>query len=229
MNGLVVFTAIMGRFSNKLRPPLWAPRLHNGASVGEGDRSVCFVCFSDFLGSAPEPWHLLPPVWEHEDPRRTARYHKVMAHELFPNAEVTLWADGNQQLAEDPWILADKYLTPDTHVATYKHPLRRCVHEELDACIKLEKDNPALMRSQVMSYQQAGYPKNHGMCETTVMLRRNVPEIHGLNEQWWAEIQQGSKRDQLSFNFVLWRLGLKYARMAGRRDKPAHFKYFAHR
>src|ERR1041385_6224578 len=30
-------------------------------------------------------------------------------------------------------------------------------------------------------------------------------------EDWWAMILQGSRRDQLSINFVLWKNGLSYA------------------
>jgi hypothetical protein len=219
MDGLVVFTAITGKFNNVLREPLWR----------EGVRPVHFVCFSDFLAAAPAPWHLLPPVWEHENPRRTARWHKVMVHELFPDAEYWLWADGNQQLAADPWSLVDQFLPEGTDIATYKHPLRKCVHEELNACVKLKKDKPQLMRAQVTSYQQEGYPKNNGMCETTVMLRRNTEAVREFNEVWWRQIRDGSLRDQLSFNYAVWKTGLKYGHLPGRRDKPKHFKYYAHR
>ena len=220
MDGLVVFTAITGRFNNKVRAPVYVP----GCS-----RPVHFVCISDFLGSVPEPWHLLPPVWEHDDPRRTARWHKVMAHKLFPDADAWLWADGNQQLSTDPWVLVDEYLPEGMDIATYKHPLRKCVHKELDACIKLKKDDPQLMRAQVSSYVQEGYPKNNGMCETTVLLRRNSQEVREFNEIWWQQIQNGSRRDQLSFNYAIWKAKLGFDHLPGRRDKPVHFKYFAHR
>ena len=29
-------------------------------------------------------------------------------------------------------------------------------------------------------------------------------------EIWWEEIEKGSSRDQLSFNYALWRAGLVY-------------------
>jgi hypothetical protein len=220
MTGLVVCTAVTGRFNNKIRPPLYTPA---------DDRHVNFVCFSDFLGSVPSPWCLLPPVWEHEDPRRTARYHKVMMHKLFPKASYWLWMDGNQQLIVDPWQLVDRYMDMSADIATYKHPTRKCVYEELDACLKLRKDNAALMRSQVLSYRQAGYPANNGMCETTVMIRRNTKAVRDFNEQWWREIVRGSVRDQLSFNYTMRKMTMVYKAMAGRRDKPKYFKYFSHR
>jgi hypothetical protein len=44
-----------------------------------------------------------------------------------------------------------------------------------------------------------------------VILRRHTDAIRHLNEAWWNEIVRGSRRDQLSFNYVAWKLGLRYA------------------
>ena len=40
-----------------------------------------------------------------------------------------------------------------------------------------------------------------------------IPQIEELNELWWSEISAHSRRDQLSLDYVLWRLGIR----------PAHF------
>ena len=44
-----------------------------------------------------------------------------------------------------------------------------------------------------------------------MILRRHTDAIRRLNEAWWNEIVRGSRRDQLSFNYVAWKLGLSYA------------------
>jgi hypothetical protein len=44
-----------------------------------------------------------------------------------------------------------------------------------------------------------------------VILRRHTPAVAAFNEAWWAEIQAGSRRDQVSFTYVAWKLGLRYA------------------
>jgi hypothetical protein len=216
MQPLVVYTAICGAFPNILREPL-----------NLGDRPVRFVCFTDLTNLATGPWEILPPAYRHENPRRTARWHKTRSHGLFPGA-ITLWMDGNQQLTEDPWLLADRYLG-EHDIATYKHPQRSCIYAELAACTALKKDDPKIMNAQVARYRDTGYPADHGLAETTVMLRKDTQQVRLLNDLWWSEIRQGSLRDQLSFNYALWRLGLDYSIIAGSRAHPVHFKFFTHR
>jgi hypothetical protein len=219
---LVVYTAITGGFGNDLRPPI-------NYEDPQG-REIEFVCFSDGIYQAPDPWKLYVPLWEHDNPRRTARYHKVMPHRVLPDAEFWLWHDGNQQLKTNPWGLVDAYLDePGSQLATYKHPQRDCVYQEHEACLKLGKDDPATMASQIKRYRDEGYPEHNGMIESTVVLRANTPAIKELNEAWWREIRDGSLRDQLSFNYVATKLKLPYSHVAGQRDRPVYFDYFAHR
>ena len=217
---LVVYTAITGSFPNQLRPPL-------GPQDPKG-RKVRHICFSDKPRNVGR-WQVVTPVWDHDDPRRVARYHKALSHRLFPNARYTLWHDGNQQLKVNPWDLVDRYLNRDHVLASYKHPDRDCVYQELEACVKLKKDNSGVMRRQIGAYRQQGYPAHNGMIETTAVLRDNSERARKINNLWWKEIVAGSRRDQLSINYVLWRLKERHAVMAGQRDRPVYFNYFPHR
>jgi len=216
---IAVYTAITGKFNNKLRPPL--------KPVGP---DVDLICFSDCLWQAPDPWRLLPPAWEHAtNSRRTARYHKMMPHLVLPGYDYWIWMDGNQQLADDPKALVQTYLSDDVNFASYRHPQRRCVYEELEACVKLKKDDPSIMRGQVARYKDEGYPTLNGMIETTVVIRRHCAEVVKLNAAWWDEIRQGSLRDQLSLSYVLWKQRVRINYVKGQRDRPVHFKYHPHR
>lgn len=215
---IAVYTSITGGFENKLRTPL--------VSLSA---DVDLICFSECIGRAPYPWKLLPPVWEHSDPRRTSRYHKVNPHIVLPDYDYWLWMDGNQQLAESPEKLIGTYLPKGTNFASYKHPDRSTLQEELAACIKLDKDDQGLMESQIAHYAKEGYPDVDGLLETTVVLRRKCHETDSVNDDWWDEIHRGSRRDQLSLPFVLWKWCVVPGIIKGQRDNPVHFKYFAHR
>lgn len=220
---LYVYTAITGDFVrlNQLRQPLQAQ--------DPAGRQVRFVCFTDGLASAPSPWEIRSPLWEHKnDPRRTARWHKTHPHLCFPDAEYSLWLDGNQQLFCNPWSLVDDYLKSHD-LASYKHPQRSCIYSELLACVRLKKDKPAVMQQQIDRYKKEKYPENNGLIETTVVLRRHTEAIRKLNEAWWNEISKGSRRDQLSLNYCLWKTHTPHVTIPGQRDKPVFFKYYAHR
>lgn len=59
-------------------------------------------------------------------------------------------------------------------------------------------------------YRAEGLPEDAGLIEAPVILRRHTDAIRRLNESWWGEIVRASRRDQLSFNYVAWKLGLRY-------------------
>ena len=42
-------------------------------------------------------------------------------------------------------------------------------------------------------------------------------------EDWWTEIKYGSKRDQLSFNYSAWKLGIKFNYILGESRDNEYF------
>lgn len=218
---LVIYTAITGRISDELRLP-----------VGDGcitDDHIEYVCFTDRekYGTRYGPWVVYPPRWTHSSvPRRTARWHKAMGSRLFPHAQYSMWCDGCFELRTPPRDLL-KYLV-GVDIATFKHPDRRCIYDEAVACIKLKKDYPETINAQVDRYRKEGYPEKAGLAETTCVLRRHTPLIALLGDAWWREMDQGSLRDQLSFDYVCRSLGIKYGFMGGCRGKNAYFSFYPH-
>jgi len=50
-----------------------------------------------------------------------------------------------------------------------------------------------------------------------------------LNEAWWREIEAGSVRDQLSFNYCAWRLGFAYRTFPGNFRTGSALELLGHR
>lgn len=211
---LYCYTAIFGRVSDSLRPLPAA-------------RGVKFVAFVDRRHNFEEGWELRPPQREYEDKRRQARWHKCRAHELFPDAEHSLWIDGNLLLKGSPARLLPCLDACD--LATFRHQERRCVYDELFACIRHRKDSEQIMVRQVDRYAALGYPRDNGLAETCAVLRRHTDAVNRFNEAWWREIENGSVRDQLSFDYVAWRLHLSYACFPGRVGSNEYFRKYYHR
>jgi len=44
---------------------------------------------------------------------------------------------------------------------------------------------------------------------TTYILRRHTGKVEEFNRLWWEEICKGSRRDQLSFDYALWKMEMK--------------------
>ena len=81
------------------------------------------------------------------------------------------------------------------------------------------------MYDQVKGYQDEGYPSHNGLITGMVILRRhNEEDCIKVMEDWWTEIKYGSKRDQLSFNYVAWKNKTKFNYMDGDSRDNQYFK-----
>ncbi len=220
--GDVVYTGIFGDISDELRV---RPRQNT---------AVAFISFLDeqrskkyrFFNSTR--WKVYKPQFRYENLRRQARAHKVLAHKIFKNCRYSLWIDGCLQLTDNNVIgEMEKYLK-NTDICVFKHRSRNCVYDELKACIEQQKDDKGIMITQAAKYQEEGYPANNGLAETTALLRRHNKATMEFNEMWWEEICNGSYRDQLSFNYTAWKLGMNYEVFAGNSIRNPYFKWFRH-
>lgn len=216
----VVFSAVLGEFPDVVRPVAAPP-----------GPDTLFVLFADLLDRPPDGWQLRRPLYEHRDPRRAARWHKINAHRSLAEfaPAFSLWHDGSHTLTADPQTLLDRHLPGGVDFAAFRHPERTCVYEELAACRKLKKDDPAVMTAQAARYRAEGYPAHAGLFETACVLRRHTPAVAAFEDLWWAQVAGGSVRDQLSVNYAAARAGLKTGVVPGHRSQSPYFRFVAHR
>lgn len=215
---IVVYTALFGGID-----PLWAaaphptaarfvvftdtPRQEVGAWVGDPPRIV------GNAQATPARWEqcIVPAEF---GPRRTARYYKCNPQLFFPDADVSIWVDANVRLRIPPERAVSLWLKGD--LATFKHPDRDCLYQEVRACIRMHKDDSAQLEGQAAAYRAWQMPERWGLAETRVVLRRHTPAARELDTAWWAEIARYSQRDQVALPFVCWRLGRRWDVIPGR-------------
>ncbi len=203
MSDCIAYTAIFGDSTDKL---FEVPRFEDQAE----DCRCRYVCFTDRPQRTGLGWELRAPLWTHADPRRTARYHKLLSHLAFPQAEYTVWFDACLTPLVNMCSFAREVLREQALV-TWKHPTRVCFYQEAVACMRHGKDRPEHIQPQLARYAAEGYPHFHGMVESSVVARRNqLQTVREFNEAWWRELAGGSVRDQLSFNYVAWKQQFAY-------------------
>lgn len=207
---IVVYTAIFGGYDG-LQPALTPS-----------------VCLTDGTVAAVESWELRVVESEGQDPRRAARRCKILAHKYFPDADYTIWHDGNFRMLITPEEAIEKWLIR-CDLATFQHPHRRCIYAEAEVCIRKRKDDPARIREQVAEYKRQGFPRNFGLIAGCVLVRRNTKRVRELCEIWWQEVLEHSCRDQLSFDYARWRTGLKTNYIPGLLHRHPSFRYGGHR
>jgi hypothetical protein len=141
-----------------------------------------------------------------KDPVRSARMHKCLTPD-FSDYDYSIWMDGNTTLKVDPEYLIEKYLQ-NAPIACLQHPERDCIYKEAKTCQMHNLDATGTIQSQMERYKKENYPQDNGLSATTYILRKHTKEIDTFNRLWWSEICMGSRRDQLSFDYALWKLGI---------------------
>jgi len=186
MLDVLVYSAVVGDY-DEVREPLEPGR---------------YLLITD--GRAPGGWIEQKEPRSHA-PQRTARFWKTKG---TPQADYTIWLDGNVQLTIEPRLLVQKWLIDNrADIALFKHPGHDCIYQEARQCKKKMKDQVQVIDEQMKRYRHKSFPSRFGLGETTVIARRNTAAVRRLNSFWWSEIERGSVRDQLSFDYVRWLMG----------------------
>ena len=234
MNKTVIYTAIFGGKDDLIEPEF----IPDGCD---------FFCFTD-QDFKSDIWKIKKVKPEFDDPVRSAKIYKILPHKFLSEYETSIWIDGNLLIRGDVNKLINDYLK-NNNLAVFSHnqhtkrwrklfwiknteDCRDCIYDEAKFLLRIGedgkyKDDPELIIKQVERYKQEGYPEHNGLVVGMIILRKhNEKDVMQTMEYWWREIQNGSRRDQLSFNYVAWKNKLNFVYMKGdsRRNK-----WFLHR
>jgi hypothetical protein len=223
---IAVYTAIYGDVDGLLPQP--------------GFPGVDYICFSDRPRKAA-PWEVRVLPSGNQDNNRAAKIFKILPHLYLPEYEWSIWIDGNYLIVGNiPQLISS--LPPGVNMACFDHSqtvgdARNCIYKEYEKIIELGritgryKDSPDIMLRQIQKYRDEGFPAESGLISGGVLLRRHLEaDVTGCMEKWWEEISEGSRRDQLSFNYAAWKQGFRFHYLEGNiRNNPWFFQIGIHR
>jgi hypothetical protein len=204
----VVYCAITGAY-DRLRPPI------------SPDPDLDYIAFAEDFVPVPDPWIRSRIPRRFVDNRRTSRFLKTHAHTLLPGYDISVWVDGAFQLRNLKAKNLDLALGP-AHIAFFQHDLRDCAYAEAEVVSRTKLDSPESVAWTVKQLEAHAYPRRAGMVATGLVVQRPKSQVlMDAMEEWWHMILNGSQRDQLSINFVLWKHKIQYAVIPGvvRRNK----------
>ncbi len=194
-----VFSAITGNYDSVRDPAVV-------------DKDLDYYLFTDMNGIKSDVWKVIKvDNPEHLDLTRLARKIKILgAYEYLNEYDYTIWCDGKSQIVGDIHQYINQY-SDGAPILCFNHYYNYNVYSEAELCKMLEKDNPETVDAQVKRYKNEGMPENNGMIDSCFLVRDSHSELlkKTMND-WWNEVKNGSKRDQLSFNYVCWKNGLLY-------------------
>lgn len=198
----VIYTAISGDYDS-LKEPLFQNDLFD------------FVVFSD-RPLFSDRWTWMPLDFLHMDPVREAKRPKILPHIYLPQYEWSVWVDANIFITGDLSYYVNKCIDENKEIGLFRHPEREGIFDEAKACVEKSLDRDEIIDRQVERYTAEGAP-NLPLYECNFIVRRhNDPDVIPVMNRWWSEIDDGSRRDQISFPYAAWRESADIALLGAR-------------
>ncbi|KAL2468513.1 hypothetical protein Fot_50089 [Forsythia ovata] len=151
----------------------------------------------------------------YDEPRRNGKVPKILTHRLFPQAQYSIWIDGKMELIVDPLLILERYLWRGKHtfaIAQHKHHLS--IYEEADANKRRKRYARPLIDLHMKIYRYEGmesWNPNKGTVsdvpEGAIIIREHTALNNLFSCLWFNEVNLFTPRDQLSFGYVVYRLG----------------------
>lgn len=166
------------------------------------EKDVDYYCFTNNKNIKSKTWNVVYIEDFSLTNHMLNRKIKMLGYgKLNNDYDVLVWMDGNVQLRKKITSFIREQCKLDKYsFCAFKHPDRSCIYDESVACVKLKKDNKEIIEKQMKFYRDNGYPRNNGLCEMAVFVRRTKDKkvLETMN-LWYKMITEYSKRDQLSF------------------------------
>lgn len=212
---VAAYTAIFGDY-DKLKEPEFI------------DSGVDYFCFTDNKALISDNWNLIFLPHLFRDPRLSARALKILSHKTLMNYDFSVWVDGSCGITHSIEDFVFSCCNGE-NICAFEHKNRGCIYKEARTCRLKGKDDPRVIKNQMHWYKSVGYPKDNGLIESTILVRRNNEEdVRTLNEEWWRIVDSYSNRDQLSFNFVVWKYDIKHKVLGGSQLIESYFNFKPH-
>jgi hypothetical protein len=169
-----------------------------------------YICFTDDPTLRSDVWDVRLSDRRRSDRRleqkKFAMKHMILFHQFLNEYDLSLSVGAHVELNCDLNDLMEEQFRSSDDMMICVHPERDCIYDEARVCKDLLLDDPKRIDAHMKRYRTAGYPKNIGLFATGIIARRhNRPSVRSMCEYWWKEYRIGSRRDQLSLNYAIWR------------------------
>lgn len=194
---IAVYSAAVGNYDIILRPKILDCRFE------------FFLFSNDPKAVDVGEWKIRRIPYYNANPTKVARWVKTHPEDLLPGYDASVWIDANVGLADGfLYSRTIELLKDGTPISSMWHHERDCIYDEAAfvGFVGLDKEESILKWLQFLLSEK--YPKHNGLHETNVVFRRHNDSVLVFNRLWWKFIEENSIRDQLSFDFLLWKLKL---------------------
>ena len=134
------------------------------------------------------------------------RFYKTHPHLFFKNYDLSIYIDTTFKINGnlDDFLL--RIFNPNLDIYVLEHPSIITINNEFDAILHFKKESLDIINPIRERYKKEKFPDDNGHAECCLIIRKHN-ELNCINfmESWFYQISHYSYRDQLSFNYILWK------------------------
>ncbi|MEL7199669.1 MAG: glycosyltransferase domain-containing protein [Pseudomonadota bacterium] len=140
------------------------------------------------------------------------RFHKFFAHQLFAGARWSIYIDGNVTFGGLFAQLIAEVSQAKAGIGTFIHPNAHSLRKEAEVCGlgKFDGWDFAKVEAQLAQSARAGVDLDAIIPACYILVRdHEAPQLASAMSLWWSQIFEYTKRDQMSFPYILNQSGLQ--------------------
>ena len=150
------------------------------------------------------------------DNKLLARKHKSLPHKYIPDKyDISIWVDGNISLKKNFFDVTNFMKEIDIEnndIVCKKHPVRNAIKPEAKLVIRLKFEKEDNINKIFEIQKKDNFKDDVGLTETNILVRKHNKDIMNKAMDNWFELVKICIRDQISFDYILWKYKLKYNR-----------------
>lgn len=192
-----VYTFIFGDYDNLKSPNIITPGWD-------------YICFTDDPMLRSDVWDVrLSPRRraDHQlEQKKYAMKHMILFHRYLKGYDLSLSIGAQLELNCNLDDLMREYFPASADMMICRHEERDCIYDEAEVCQALGLDDPERIDAHMRRYRAMGYPAHNGLYTTLIIARwHDRANVRAMCDLWWKEYLRGSRRDQLSLNYAIWK------------------------
>jgi hypothetical protein len=197
MDRKCVYTVLIGKYDSLKLPSVISPGWE-------------YICFTDNHELKSDIWDIRFIDCDTDlNATKNSRKVKILSHQFLGNDyNLSVFVEGKIRINCN----LDDFLTHVIKVDDRKadlilpvHPIRKCIYDEFNACVKSNRETAEVAQKLKSFYEKEQYPHNYGLNSCTMLIKKNSDNLNTFMDRWWEMVRDWSQRDQLSFNYILWK------------------------
>lgn len=157
---------------------------------------------------------IIPYYITGDDSKLLQRTIKTSPHQYLPDIyERSIYIDGNVYLSDTfTKDILDKFVRHTKSMICFHHPNRQTIQSEAIAVLKEKLETKKHIDIMLTNQRENQFPDSQGLTETNVLIRKHK-QIKEFSQEWTHCIEI-CRRDQLSFDYLLWKHKVDYERLS---------------